>query len=67
VPAPPSSTGGPRPADTAFGEPTADGIVTAVRETLADPGIASRARAARLAMLALPEIDSAVTELEKLV
>lgn len=48
-------------------EPTPDGITAAVREVLADPAVGARARAARLAMLALPEIDSAVTDLEKLV
>jgi N-glycosyltransferase len=46
--------------------PTPDGITTALREVLADPAVGARARAARLAMLALPEIDSAVADLEKL-
>ncbi|QNP75015.1 glycosyltransferase family 1 protein [Streptomyces roseirectus] len=48
-------------------DPTPDGITAAVRAVLADPDVGARARAARLAMLALPEIDSAVTDLEKLV
>ncbi|MFV2119669.1 glycosyltransferase [Streptomyces sp. Act-28] len=47
-------------------EPTPDGITAAVREVLADPAVGARARAARLAMLALPEVDSAVADLEKL-
>ncbi|MFF9571986.1 glycosyltransferase [Streptomyces sp. NPDC014685] len=46
---------------------TPDGITAAVRAVLADPAIGARSRAARLAMLALPEIDSAVADLEKLV
>lgn len=50
----------------AITEPTPEGIATAVRETLADPGILARAREARLAMLALPEIDS-VADLQKIV
>ncbi|MBH5338425.1 glycosyltransferase family 1 protein [Streptomyces pactum] len=45
---------------------TPEGIATAVREVLADPAVGARARAARLAMLALPEIDRAVTDLEGL-
>ncbi|MFJ9426340.1 glycosyltransferase [Streptomyces sp. NPDC101249] len=44
-----------------------DGIVDTLRAVLADPAVAARSRQARLAMLALPEIDSAVTDLEKLV
>ncbi|WP_329072125.1 glycosyltransferase [Streptomyces sp. NBC_01429] len=48
-------------------EGTPDGITTAVREVLADPGVLARARGARLAMLALPEIDSAVADLQKIV
>ncbi|MDX3385527.1 glycosyltransferase [Streptomyces niveiscabiei] len=47
-------------------DPTPDGITAALREVLADPAVGARARAARLAMLALPEIDSAVADLEKL-
>lgn len=47
-------------------DPTPDGITAAVREVLADPAVGARARAARLAMLALPEIDSAVADLEEL-
>ncbi|MFJ2558334.1 MULTISPECIES: glycosyltransferase [unclassified Streptomyces] len=46
---------------------TADGITKAVREVLTDPGIRARTREARLAMLALPEIDSAVADLQKIV
>ncbi|MEO3973856.1 glycosyltransferase [Streptomyces sp. CAU 1734] len=43
-----------------------DGIAAVCREVLADPGIGARARRARLAMLALPDIESAVADLEKL-
>ncbi|WP_413099282.1 glycosyltransferase [Streptomyces sp. Inha503] len=45
---------------------TADGIVAGCREVLADEGCRAVARRARLEMLALPEIDSAVPDLEKL-
>ena len=46
---------------------TPDAITSAVRATLTEPGIQAAAREARLAMLALPEVDSAVTDLQKLV
>ena len=49
----------------AITERTPDGIATAVRETLADPAVLAGAREARLAMLELPEIDSAVADLQK--
>ncbi|OIK00493.1 glycosyl transferase [Streptomyces sp. MUSC 14] len=45
---------------------TPDGIAAAVREVLTDPRIRARTREARLAMLALPEIESAVEDLKKL-
>ncbi|MEU8872372.1 glycosyltransferase [Streptomyces javensis] len=45
---------------------TPDGITAVCREVLADDGCRARARRARLEMLALPEIDSAVPDLEKL-
>jgi N-glycosyltransferase len=45
---------------------TPDGITAACRAVLADSGSQARARQARLAMLALPEIDSAVADLEKI-
>lgn len=45
---------------------TPDGITAVCREVLADDGCRARARRARLEMLALPEIDSAVSDLEKL-
>ncbi|MFI1017835.1 glycosyltransferase [Streptomyces sp. NPDC020965] len=47
-------------------DPTADGIATVCREVLADPGIGAVARSARLAMLGLPEVESAVADLEKI-
>lgn len=50
----------------AITERTPDGIATAVRETLADPAVLAGARRARLAMLELPEIDSAVADLNKI-
>ncbi|MER5772635.1 nucleotide disphospho-sugar-binding domain-containing protein [Streptomyces sp. NPDC001985] len=46
---------------------TADGIAGVCRAVLADPAIGARARRARLAMLALPEIEAAVADLEALV
>ncbi|WP_030257597.1 glycosyltransferase [Streptomyces violens] len=46
---------------------TPDGIAAVCRQVLADPGAAATARRARLAMLALPEIESAVADLERLV
>ncbi|MFI5617219.1 glycosyltransferase [Streptomyces sp. NPDC051567] len=46
---------------------TPEGIAAVCREVLADSGIRARARTARLAMLALPEVDNAVADLEKLV
>ncbi|NYI05305.1 glycosyltransferase [Allostreptomyces psammosilenae] len=46
---------------------TPEGIAKVCRDVIADPAITARARQARLAMLALPELDSAVTDLEKLV
>ncbi|WP_413797657.1 glycosyltransferase [Streptomyces iranensis] len=45
---------------------TPDGITAVCRAVLADDGCRARARRARLEMLALPEIDSAVPDLEKL-
>ncbi|GHE15397.1 glycosyl transferase [Streptomyces alanosinicus] len=45
---------------------TADGIAATVRETLTDASIQARVREARLAMLGLPEIDTAVTDLENI-
>ncbi|MEU5268997.1 glycosyltransferase [Streptomyces hygroscopicus] len=45
---------------------TPDGIVAVCREVLADDGIRATARRARLEMLALPEIGSAVPDLEKI-
>ncbi|MEU4894141.1 glycosyltransferase [Streptomyces sp. NPDC044780] len=45
---------------------TPDGIATVCREVLADDGIRATARRARLEMLALPEIESAVPDLEKI-
>ncbi|MFB8180671.1 glycosyltransferase [Streptomyces sp. NPDC055966] len=45
---------------------TPDGIAAAVRETLTDAHIRARTREARLAMLALPEIENAVDDLRKL-
>ncbi|WP_445516911.1 glycosyltransferase [Streptomyces sp. NEAU-174] len=45
---------------------TPDGISAVCREVLADDGCRARARRARLEMLALPEIESAVPDLEKL-
>ncbi|MBL1116972.1 glycosyltransferase family 1 protein [Streptomyces sp. 110] len=45
---------------------TPDGITAACRAVLADDGCRARVRRARLEMLALPEIDSAVPDLEKL-
>ncbi|MFJ2818592.1 MULTISPECIES: glycosyltransferase [unclassified Streptomyces] len=48
-------------------DPTPNGIAAVLREVLNDPATHARARAARLAMLALPEIDSAVTDLQKIV
>ncbi|MBZ4015938.1 glycosyltransferase [Streptomyces purpurogeneiscleroticus] len=48
-------------------DPTPDGIAAVCRQVLADPGAAATARRARLAMLALPEIESAVADLERLV
>ncbi|WP_078559027.1 glycosyltransferase [Streptomyces sp. PRh5] len=47
-------------------DPTPDGITAVCREVLADDGCRARARQARLEMLALPEIESAVPDLEKL-
>jgi UDP:flavonoid glycosyltransferase YjiC (YdhE family) len=47
-------------------DPTPDGIAAACRAVLADSASQAKARQARLAMLALPEIDSAVTDLEKI-
>ncbi|MBP8535913.1 glycosyltransferase [Streptomyces sp. MK37H] len=47
-------------------DPTPDGITAVCRAVLADDGCRARARRARLEMLALPEIDSAVPDLEKL-
>ncbi|MEK8172255.1 hypothetical protein NKH77_32150 [Streptomyces sp. M19] len=44
----------------------AGGIAAVCREVLADRAIAARARQARLAMLALPGVDKAVGDLEKL-
>ncbi|MFJ7996205.1 glycosyltransferase [Streptomyces sp. NPDC096310] len=46
---------------------TPEGIAKAARAVLTDPAVLARAREARLAMLTLPEIDSAVTDLQKLV
>ncbi|MFI5940747.1 glycosyltransferase [Streptomyces uncialis] len=48
-------------------ESTPDAITGTCREVLADSAIAARARRARMSMLALPEIESAVADLEKLV
>ncbi|MFD3915924.1 glycosyltransferase [Streptomyces sp. NPDC058603] len=48
-------------------ESTPDGISTALRETLTDPCVLARARQARMAMLTLPEIDSAVTDLQEII
>ncbi|MFI2213918.1 glycosyltransferase [Streptomyces sp. NPDC020141] len=45
---------------------TPDGIAAVCRAVLADATAAARTRRARLAMLALPEIDSAVADLEQL-
>ncbi|MFB9453824.1 glycosyltransferase [Streptomyces antimycoticus] len=47
-------------------DPTPDGITTVCRELLADDDCRALARRARLEMLALPEIDSAVADLEKM-
>ncbi|MYU16762.1 glycosyltransferase [Streptomyces sp. SID8361] len=47
-------------------DPTPDGIASVCREVLADDGCRARGRRARLEMLALPEIDSAVPDLEKI-
>ncbi|MFD9720947.1 glycosyltransferase [Streptomyces sp. NPDC059076] len=46
---------------------TPDGIATVCRQVLADPVIGANSRRARLATLTLPEIESAVTDLENLV
>lgn len=43
-----------------------EGIAAVCRDLLADTAVHARARRARLAMLALPEAESAVTDLEKL-
>ncbi|NLU70685.1 glycosyltransferase [Streptomyces sp. HNM0574] len=43
-----------------------EGAAAVIRGLLADDGVAAAARRARLAMLALPEVDSAVADLEKL-
>ncbi|MFG2891106.1 glycosyltransferase [Streptomyces sp. NPDC048248] len=43
-----------------------EGIATVCRDVLADTAVHARVRRARLAMLALPEVESAVTDLEKL-
>ena len=43
-----------------------EGIATVCRDVLADTAVHARVRRARLAMLALPEVGSAVTDLEKL-
>ncbi|MGW2325240.1 glycosyltransferase [Streptomyces sp. NPDC001700] len=45
---------------------TPEGIAAVCREVLADDSITARARAARLAMLATPGIETAVGDLEKL-
>lgn len=45
---------------------TPDGVAATCRAVLADPRAAATARRARLAMLALPEVDSAVADLERL-
>ena len=47
-------------------DPTPDGIATVCRDVLADSAIGANARRARLAMLTLPEVESAVADLEKL-
>ncbi|MGW8379373.1 glycosyltransferase [Streptomyces sp. ODS28] len=47
-------------------ETTPEGTAKAARELLADRDVAATARRARLAMLALPEIENAVPDLEKL-
>lgn len=46
---------------------TADGIAAVCQEVLADPGAAATARRARLEMLALPGIETAVSDLERVV
>ena len=43
-----------------------EGIAAVCRDVLADTAIHAQTRRARLAMLALPEVESAVTDLEKL-
>ncbi|MGW7577281.1 glycosyltransferase [Streptomyces sp. NPDC054765] len=43
-----------------------EGIIAVCRDVLADTAVHARTRRARLAMLALPEAESAVTDLEKL-
>ncbi|MEV0599936.1 glycosyltransferase [Streptomyces sp. NPDC050315] len=48
-------------------DPTPDGIAATCGQVLADPGAAATARRARLEMLALPEIEHAVADLERLV
>ncbi|MGW2257628.1 glycosyltransferase [Streptomyces sp. NPDC001780] len=45
---------------------TPEGIAAVCREVLADPGSRARARQAHLAMLTLPDVDSAVPDLEKI-
>ncbi|MCB5907388.1 glycosyltransferase [Streptomyces pinistramenti] len=45
---------------------SSEGIAAACRDVLADTAVHAQARRARLAMLTLPEVESAVTDLEKL-
>jgi UDP:flavonoid glycosyltransferase YjiC (YdhE family) len=45
---------------------TPEGIAAVCRDVLADDAIAARTRTARLAMLAMPGIETAVGDLEKL-
>ncbi|GAA2254124.1 oleandomycin glycosyltransferase [Streptomyces ruber] len=45
---------------------TPEGIAAVCRQILGDPGIAATTRRARLAMLALPEVATAVDDLQKL-
>jgi UDP:flavonoid glycosyltransferase YjiC (YdhE family) len=51
----------------AIPEPSADAIAATCREVLTDPGITAAAKRAQRATLALPEIDKAAADLEKLI
>jgi UDP:flavonoid glycosyltransferase YjiC (YdhE family) len=51
----------------AIPEPSPDAIAATCRDVLTDPGITAGAKRAQRATLALPEVDKAVADLEKLI